>query len=554
MNSAGHPAPASGSKPVITIRHDHKDGTLVYGTSKGDGVFELIGPRSSAGFRFFPSIKMIGIAQSRDRLAKRHQIESARAILVAAGYEVEVEIDDTPRDVTEVKADQAGRLDARFERLTASAAKHLDEGERRRDHADELAGQRMPVRHGHHSAGRARVVEKRLEQNDQAADREFAVAAEASRAASVVGDEAAYRERPSVTRRRIGRLEAELRQVKHKIDGTRPPNLAYLDAWYLLKPAEGDDLAALEAQRAFLEHQLEGDRAAMAVHMANGYVMLTRSDLHVGDVVSWSPEFGKNATVTRVNPKTVSLDRTRWPSKLGYEQIRSVECPHKDTTTTVRAPRAPRQRRAAPVTAPQPVQRDEPVIVDGSFEFYPTPPVIVEQMIAAARLEPDMMVLEPSAGLGGIALPAAQEGCLVTCWELSQNLASRLSGINAGAAGLHVNCGDFLEVRPQPVFDRVLMNPPFSQQQDIAHVTHALSFLKPGGLLVAIMSGGIEWHHFKTSAAFRQLVTDRGGSFTKLPDDAFEASGASVRTVMVVIPAESTQPADPASHPIDVSV
>ena len=28
--------------PDVTIRHTHEDGTLVYGTSKGDGVYELI--------------------------------------------------------------------------------------------------------------------------------------------------------------------------------------------------------------------------------------------------------------------------------------------------------------------------------------------------------------------------------------------------------------------------------------------------------------------------------------------------------------------------------
>ena len=34
---------------MITIRHTHEDGTLVYGTSKGDGVYELIGPRTAPG-------------------------------------------------------------------------------------------------------------------------------------------------------------------------------------------------------------------------------------------------------------------------------------------------------------------------------------------------------------------------------------------------------------------------------------------------------------------------------------------------------------------------
>ena len=64
---------------------------------------------------------MIGIAQSRDHLAKRWQIDAAAEALRQAGFEVTVEIDDTPRDVAEVKADRAERLDGRYERLTAKA-------------------------------------------------------------------------------------------------------------------------------------------------------------------------------------------------------------------------------------------------------------------------------------------------------------------------------------------------------------------------------------------------------------------------------------------------
>lgn len=524
---------------TITIKHTFKDGTLVYGTEKGDGVYELIGQRTPARFRFFPSIKMIGIPQSRDRLAKRYQIECARTALVAAGYEVVVEIDDTPRDMDDVKTDRTERLDRRFERLTASAERHLAEGTARRERADELDATRPPIRAGHSSQGTARAHQKRLDQADQTATRELALAASASRAASVVGNEERYRERPSVIRRRIDRLESELRVTEHKINGTRPATQAWMDAYYPVKPAEGDDLAAFEARKAFLEHQIAAERDTLARYEADGYVILTRADLHKGDVVTWSDRPGSSATVTRVNPKTVTLDRTRWPAKLGYEQIRSVECPHQDTTVTVRAPRQPDTRpKAAPITIGPAPERAAPLVVDKSFEFYPTPPAIAARVIKAAKLVPDMMVLEPSAGLGGIAIPAAQEGCLVTCFELSQDLATRLRGACAADDSMHVNCANFLEVQPNPllVFDRVLMNPPFHGQADIAHVVHALRFLKPGGLLVAIMSAGVEFHQNKTATGFRKLVEDCGGRIEPLPDDAFKGTGASVRTVMVVIP------------------
>jgi predicted RNA methylase len=101
-----------------------------------------------------------------------------------------------------------------------------------------------------------------------------------------------------------------------------------------------------------------------------------------------------------------------------------------------------------------------------------------------------------------------------------------------------VRCADFLEVQPTPLlaYDRVLMNPPFGGQADIRHVTHALGFVKPAGLVVAVMSAGVEFRQDKTTAEFRKLVSDHGGRIERLPEDAFKPSGISVRTVMAVIP------------------
>ena len=120
----------------ITITHTHADGTLIHGTSKGDGVYELIGPRTAARFRYFPSIRMIGIPQSRDHLAKRWQIDQAAKALRAAGHVVTVEIDDTPRDAGDVKADRAERLDDRYDRLSSKAERTAAEAAARHAAAD----------------------------------------------------------------------------------------------------------------------------------------------------------------------------------------------------------------------------------------------------------------------------------------------------------------------------------------------------------------------------------------------------------------------------------
>lgn len=515
---------------LITIRHTHKDGTLVHGTIKGDGVYELIGPRTVCRFRFFPSIRMIGIAQSRDQLAKRWQIDEARKALEAAGFEVAVEIDDTPREVSDVKTDRAERLDNRYERLTASAERNLAEGEARKARADELASDAPPIRAGHHSQGHAWAVQKRIEQNDRAANVALSKAEHAARAAAVVGNADAYRERPPVIRRRIDKTEAEIRIL--------PKRWADHVFWQAARKQEPDPAykEQLEARRVFLEHQLEADRAALAAHVANGYVLLTRDSVHKGDTVHWGATWGDGVygtTVTRTNPKTVTLNRRSYPRTLPYERITKVECPHEGTTTTVRAPKRVDRPRPAPVTVERPPEREAPLVVDGSTEFFPTPAAVVELMIDAAELEADMAVLEPSAGLGAIASKVAPLVALVDCIERNGQLAERLRATGVG----DVLCADFLELTPAPVYHRVLMNPPFKDDADLRHVLHAEAFLKPGGLLVAVMAGGAEFRQDRKWTAFRALVEARGGWITRLPDDAFKLSGAAVRTVMAVIPA-----------------
>jgi predicted RNA methylase len=527
---------------TITIRHNHQDGTLVYGSTKGDGVYELIGPRTAARFRWFPSIRQMGIQQSRDHLAQRWRIDAAAEALRAAGFEVTVEIDDTPRDMAEVKADRAERLDARYDRLTTRAQREAAEAQARFARADQIAERfagGQPILVGHHSERGARADQKRIDQNERAGHRAARKAEYAAAAAAVVGNADAYRERPGVIIRRIDKTEAELRQTMHHINGTRPAN-DWRGAYYApeRKPATGAWLEQLQARKTFLEHQLAADREALAEHERNGYIRLTRETVHKGDVVAFSSRPQDTATVVRVNPKTVSLDHRSYPRTLAYERIFSVECPHEGTTVRITAPRKPASRPAPePIVAERPAERPEPIRIDSRFEYFPTPAAVVETMLDAAELEPGMTVLEPSAGAGAIASAANSAGCKVDCVELCGDLARVLRD----GCYRQVICTDFLEYGPRDnpagaeYYDRVLMNPPFSRGQDIRHVTQALRFLKKGGRLVAILPAGVTFRQDKATRAFREMVTASGGWIKELPEDAFKNCGISVRTVMAVV-------------------
>jgi predicted RNA methylase len=534
---------------MITISHTHEDGTLVHGTDRGDGTAAIL---KANRFRWFPSIKLWGIAQSRDHLAKRWQIDSAAKAMRDAGFDVTVEIDDTPRDRAEVKADRAERLDGRYDRLTARAERNATEAERRfgaADHYAERFAGGQPILVGHHSERSARVAQKRIDQNERAGHALASKAEHAARAASVVGRADAYRERPGVIIRRIDKTEAELRQTMHYINGTRPAN-DWRGAYYApdRKPAEGAYLEQLQARKTFLEHQIEADRAALAEHEASGYVRLTRETVHKGDTVKWGATWGDGvygALVTRTNPKTVTLDRRSYPRTLPYEQIHSVECPHEGTTVEVRSRRpAPARREAPAVTVERPAERPEPLRIDARFEYFPTPAGVVAQLIARADLRPGLDVLEPSAGAGAIASAVHEFGCNVDCVELCEDLARVLDQ----GCYRQVIRADFMEYEPSSnpagatFYDRVIMNPPFADRADVRHVLHADKFVRFGGLLVAVMSAGVMFREDKLTAAFRELVAERGGEIVPLPDDAFRNSGTLVRTVLVTLPSPSAVP------------
>ncbi len=173
------------------------------------------------------------------------------------------------------------------------------------------------------------------------------------------------------------------------------------------------------------------------------------------------------------------------------------------------------------------------VVPRDDFEYFPTPPEIAARVIAAAQIGDGMMVLEPSAGRGALAAPAAASGAVVDCVELMQANHEHLLTL----PGLRtVERRDFLAVPQMPLYDRVIMNPPFGRQADIKHVLHALGFVKAGGLLVAVMSAGVSFRENRLTTDFRQLVEDRGGSIEPLPDGAFKASGTMVSTAIVTIP------------------
>lgn len=168
--------------------------------------------------------------------------------------------------------------------------------------------------------------------------------------------------------------------------------------------------------------------------------------------------------------------------------------------------------------------------------YFPTPAPVIAMMLEQAHLKPGMQVLEPNLGHGAIADAVKAAHCDVYGYEVSYTLAEI-----AEAKGYLLRREDFLEVDiPHPVdsqglYDRVLMNPPFEKQADIDHVMHAFRFLKPGGRLVAIMSGSTSTRSGSKADTFRAWLAKHDGQMRGLPADSFKVSGTGVSAIMVVV-------------------
>ncbi len=179
------------------------------------------------------------------------------------------------------------------------------------------------------------------------------------------------------------------------------------------------------------------------------------------------------------------------------------------------------------------------IVPKDEYNYFPTPKAVVNRLVELAKIGDGMMVLEPSAGRGAIVrgVIAAASNVMVDMHELNAENYALLMSADFPLSGIAPEPADFLTTEPNPVYDRVVMNPPFMKQADIKHVTHALKFLKPDGVLVAVMSAGVIFRSNRLPVEFRQMVESRGGYFEELPDGAFKESGTMVNTVIVVIPA-----------------
>lgn len=121
-----------------------------------------------------------------------------------------------------------------------------------------------------------------------------------------------------------------------------------------------------------------------------------------------------------------------------------------------------------------------------SHQYYPTPKNIAEDLIDQACINDDCKIFEPSAGQGALLAPIP--GYLhknVTCIDISKLHCDIVKSKYPDVSVINADFLGFLSHKGR--YDRIIMNPPFSDKRAEDHVVHAYSCLDEGGILCAVM-------------------------------------------------------------------
>jgi hypothetical protein len=153
-----------------------------------------------------------------------------------------------------------------------------------------------------------------------------------------------------------------------------------------------------------------------------------------------------------------------------------------------------------------------------AHQYYPTPELIARAAVEMARVGPEDVVLEPSAGTGHIAdlLPRGR----TTCVEIAPLHCKVLTG-----KGYSPWCRDFLDyARGGAHFDRIVMNPPYSEGRWLAHLRAAADLLNANGRLVAVLPA---------SARGKSLLDGYTHEWGQIYENEF--AGASVNVTLLAL-------------------
>lgn len=283
------------TEPSLAITHSHRDGTLVEGTARGDGTSEIL---RTTGWRYSRAVGWYA-PRSRDLDADRQLVARTRDALVAAGFAVDVEIDDTRRTPAQVDADRIDREQERAVRLRGRADRIARVATAAGERSGQLSegwplGQPIISDAARRSHRRIREADARSRAASEAADT-------ADQAATAAEGRLGASHSPQTVANRIDRLTATRRRLQRKLDGYTE-GLSGLEIAPLVGASRKRAAAELEQTISELEHW-KGVRAA---HISSGRALnLSPGSMSVGDLVQHGRQWYR---VIRVNKVSVTVE------------------------------------------------------------------------------------------------------------------------------------------------------------------------------------------------------------------------------------------------------
>ncbi len=431
----------------------------------------------------------------------------------------------------------------------------------------------QPILVGHHSEKHARRDAEKIENRMRKAVKMWETANYwKSRAAGAIRA-AKYKELPAVRARRIKGLESDIRVYRAKFTPDPKQSAILQHRWN--DPAEApriphvwcglargghwvaqEDLPAIERHYsrwiAHCEMRLEYERAMLA---ASGGTVADQTKPEKGGACRcWASPRGGWSYIQKVNKISVTL-LDNWGNGGGdfnrvipFDKLKGmmsraeVESARVDGRLINDSPRGFSLLDSAPVPVPKPAPDPEAEKQSEQFnamratlkagvqvvvapQLFPTPLDVAARIVELANLpvgNRSLRILEPSAGTGRLIDAAFAYAGQIVAVEKNYSLAERL---RASYPAVNVQCEDFLECNGNlGKFDRVLMNPPFENGSDIKHIQHAITFLNPGGRLVAICANGPRQN---------EILQPLSTKWNELPEGTFAGTG--VRAVLLTI-------------------
>lgn len=310
---------------MTIISHSRENGTLIEGTTKGDGSNIIL---KAGGWRWSRNMGTWYIPNSRDRSARSRIITSTAEQLRAAGFTVEVEIDDTARPAAEVEDDKAQRATERAEAMAAKAERRAAAAEQAEQNARAAAARLPeggePIKIGHHSEARHRnIIEKADRATRRAihADTEARQAAERADAAALA---TARRHNPVTVANRIEALQADKRRAERRLNGHTRTLFTAGEQRYTEshEPAQGSTAERLREHIQELAGQISHWESVRADQIATGQIEnYSPESITKGDQVKFR---GTWYEVRRVNRKSVTIPSMvggSWTDTVAYHEL-----------------------------------------------------------------------------------------------------------------------------------------------------------------------------------------------------------------------------------------